>query len=944
MGNDELYRFPDYMQAVYSDVHEWLGSLDESVDFRFGNVKLKYEDIREVGNHLHKFFPAHYFKVSSALKETVTYDTIKAWLKDDGRICVVDIGCGSGAASSAFIETLRNIIIDSEFTAPIHVHLIGLEPVEAALVVYRTVLDRIKKHADLPRQLKITHEFLCEKLPNGAQHLIDTLVARRINWDQPYLSRAVLMQVNTVSSYAEQGVIQDVAQKHLEIFTETPIDHIHLLTIVTKDWKPQFQEMDRYNLHDFCSHTKNAQQRYWQQCSYVNPENSFYRTDGNCSWYTKYHCSCISVSNIDHDRDTLWQRIIAYENLALAWARARNALLRESLVDEVEIRLRDRDVDRFLKRLQFRLIAYAEDIFHPSDQVFYEFPKGFDSFRPMSLSRFEEEILSVAIIQAIGEQYERGRKLYAHQLNYADGNKSEFLYKYWGYSYKSYVDDARKAACFEKHATVLRTDIKSYYTNIEQTRLVNTTVSETNIASNRVQWLLRKVLCKFLDPEYHHKGYGLAQGGTGSGFFANIYLAIVDEFFLEEIKEDVTYFRYADDMILVVPRKQSVEDEKSILKQLLGDLGLALNCEKTKSFPITKFDEEIPTALSNELDQLSHEFNSALMMLWELASYYYNNLNICDNTLYDFLALYLKRLRELSFVASIPMLRRKLLKYQQMPMRDFAVAPPEFGEPGQEKYWAMNFVELYPEWINGFESLRSQYEQLVAEIVPSSTANLDSINDKNSTRLRFALSRLCRLGISNKVAQIVADILERKPSLLRHQSFVLQSLAEFGHRSTLESLYDRFSSTHPDQTYLRAMLVRAMRYFDELPPLVFKVAFDANEFDIVRLMATESMLAFDVRELSAGDWVKVNNILSNEPLMPRLRKNLILLLRQVGDRDPHTFKPRPGEDEILFDAWNVPKGTNIFEKSEPSILKDYFDPEMPDDAYEFGDLETTFSF
>ena len=158
-------------------------------------------------------------------------------------------------------------------------------------------------------------------------------------------------------------------------------------------------------------------------------------------------------------------------------------------------------------------------------------------------------------------------------------------------------------------------------------------------------------------------------------------------------------------------------------------------------------------------------------------------------------------------------------------------------------------------------------------------------------------------------------------------------------------LYSYCSRDASKHKYMCAMLIRAMRHCSSASDdLLLNVVVNSEEFDEVRLMAAESLLAKRIDSLSDQVWARINNSLSNESLKPRLRKNIILLLRQVRDRDPQTFKPQLGDDQILFDAFEIEEGTNIFDQSEPQELMDYFDSDYRDDAFEYGELMTTVSY
>lgn len=932
------YKFPDYLQAIYTSVHHWLDKREDAAGFRTAAVRLDSRDIKGVGTLFHRYFPTHYFKVRKSVKDNV----LATWIQDNGKICIIDVGCGSGAASSAFIEAIRDFIIGYDITHPVHVHLIGVDPVKAALEIYRAVLDRIKRDkSSLPAQLEITYEILCGEILDEALELQKMLQKLRRDWEQPSIPQTILLQSNILRPLANQ--MRDVSKAYHQIFTSTPMDRLLSLTTGTQDQKEAVQEMKSCIKQKFHNHSIDSSISD-HKCDFVNPVSSFFRLEGHDDYCNMtFSAAFAAIQSVEWRNDEIWLKIVDYENLFLAWARARMALLRESLVDEAEIKLFDHNVPKFISRLQRRLITYAEDIFHPQDHIPYELPKNADSFRPKSLSRFEEEILSVAIIQVAGDEYAEKRNLYAFRLNQVNDSKSEFLYKFWSDGYKGYISDARRAAQSFPEGGVIQTDLSSYYTRISQDKLINKLASEMRsemrVESKRVIWLLERILCKDLHPDYHDEGYGLAQGGVGSGYYANVYLADIDDYFLNENQWNAKYHRYADDMIIVVPKKEDVDNIVANLDKKLATLKLKRSIEKTNFISCANFD--MPN-FSPGLDELSLKFNTTLKALWVMAYHYCQQLKICPDTLYDFMEGYQQRLRALGIVIPIPTLRRKLIKYCNLsPAKrrlSLRIKFPEFGEQNREQDWADSFTKLNPQWIDQVDSLRNQFEEIVKN-------NHDSMSREDNRRLRFSISRLCRIGMGEQVAQLIAELLQYTPEQLREHAFVVESLSIQGNDRIIQDLYTYHTRAAKKKTYMRAILLRAMRHFPSIPvDLLLNVIVDQREEVAVRLMASETVLAKKIVSLDDQHWAKITNTLSNESLMPRLKKNLILLMRQISDRDYQTFEPQPGDDQILFDAFEIEEGMSIFEQLEPPELMDYSDSDYPDDAYEYGELMTVISY
>lgn len=940
MQLNRQYQFPHYMQKVFEQILEWLDGMDDTIGYRFGNVNLNYTEISEVGRHFDRYFPTHYFKVVSAFQEIISHDLVRTWVQNNGCISVADVGCGSGAATCAFVEVISSVYAGLNTNLPLHVHVIGVDPTRAAIVTYRGVLDRIIKSGALPFGITITHEFLPGKLPDHTNELLRMLTNRRVIWDQPSIPHTVILQVNTIRNFDEQGTIPNVANSYAQVFADTPMDYIHILTIATEGFEQQVKHMNRHLQLQFSSHESLHHALESKTYKYGNPAKSYFMRKGYSEYESCYHAAFLSIKNVSWHMDVIWQRIVHRENIERAWARARTALLRESLIDEAEIRLRDHEVDQFIDQLQARLIAYADEIFHPKDQINYDFPKNSESFRPKSLTRFEEEILSVAIIQVAGDEYAENRNLYAYRLNRADHHESEYLYSYYGNTYKEWMCDAYEVAQSTPDGVVLETDLASYYTCISQERLAETLLLEMRAESSRVSWLLKKILGKHLDD--HRRDFGLAQGGVGSGYYANVYLAPVDDHFISTNSLGVDYFRYADDMLIVVPNDLTVDDVIQELDDQLGTLGLKRNESKTTHTSTGQFQA---TKFSPALEQLSLKFNRAMRELWLAACTYHDQLGIGSETFYEFLHEYQRRLRSIDITVSVPMLRRKVRKYQALSTGNANVALPEFGDDQGDDQWARQFKAMNPIWMEQIKSLREQFEFNVITILESNKDNYELLDRNTGSALRFCTGRLCRLGFSARSVELLEDLLMVAPHHLRSTSFLLESLSTQGHNTTIENLYAFYTEqSDRDQTYLRAMLLRATRFFEETPEdLLFSVVVDSQESIEARLMASESLLAANISEIGYEHWANLNNVLSNESLIPRLRKNLILILRRVRDRDPQTFSPQQGDDPMLFDAFNVDEGLNIFEQAEPPILMNYYDLTDPDDAYDYGELMTTIS-
>ncbi len=243
------------------------------------------------------------------------------------------------------------------------------------------------------------------------------------------------------------------------------------------------------------------------------------------------------------------------------------------------------------------------------------------------------------------------------------------------------------------------------------------------------------------------------------------------------------------------------------------------------------------------------------------------------------------------------------------------------------------------------KSLQYEFEKIALPILESLKNRTDAISREDSTRLRFCINRLCRIGFRDEVLSLLHDLLKRAPHVLREPAYVVDSLSIQGHENIIYNIHHHFSQVDRENAYMRAMSLRAMRHCQSaLEDILVDTVTNEHESIDARLMASETLLANQTHVLSGQNWANLNSTLANEELCPQLRKNLLLLLRQVRDVDSLIYKPQPSDDPILHDAFEVEDGYSVFEQAEPSELEDFYDVDFPDDAYEYGEQVTVKSY
>lgn len=124
-GPGVTYQFHRHLQVAYSSVYTWLETQRilnyRTIDFAGIKRSLYGDTLEDCANVYHGFFPAHHFKVLHTLETVVGYDRILGWLRHNPHICIVDIGCGAGAGSSAVIGTILRLRDEGLLTQPMEV-------------------------------------------------------------------------------------------------------------------------------------------------------------------------------------------------------------------------------------------------------------------------------------------------------------------------------------------------------------------------------------------------------------------------------------------------------------------------------------------------------------------------------------------------------------------------------------------------------------------------------------------------------------------------------------------------------------------------------------------------------------------------------------------------------------------------------------------------------
>lgn len=976
---------PAVCSAAYDHTLQWLLKQPEAYGFNtlhYDEVKalLTSNSMKSAAALFHTYFPTHYFKVLHTLRDTAIHPIVEKWVSSRS-LLLLDVGCGSGAATAAVLSALYANTPRMGRILPRDIYCIGVDPNAYALVIYKELLERLAVPL-LAVGIRLDFDRIPHGVPSFQGRATDLLERQLQNWALPVFPHALVLQVNIVSPLdrdyqnldekysilSKFGATQRVpASQDLQfgmeeslayktILESAKIDCMHFLTVSTNRYllEERVQEFGKALDTVFSGRHQVLRCKTGRdQVCFSNPSAGRFRNVRQIQ-DRAFGFDFTTVVNADLNSDSDWQHVISIDNLRLAWVKCRRSLMRESLVDEVELRLFEQNLEDNLVYLQDQLSAYVAKAVQTHEYLAYTFPKSENAVRPRGLSHVEAEVLSVAVIQSLGHKVSRLRRSsYAYRLaSRTRGRDNEYLYAHWLDTYKEFIADARAEVVKHTNCHVIRADIKAFYAHIEQQKLIE--LAAENLGqqrSRRVEWLLKMLLSRTLDN--HETGMGLIQGHVGSGFYANIYLSSVDAAFGDGNEWGVKLFRFVDDMILVVPELEDgirPEDvDSAVLSSLelqLGELNLQLNSDKTEVY-CSPTDFLVSTEPDDLLDRLASEVDSLLKPVWVLNKTLrevFVSASRAEDAWWSQIRLLTQHLRHASIFVAESIASRRVSRFmlnersriwalQGEP--ELCLPPlPSHLDPNEALSWGHILLASNAAWnarrVLVAEEIRDLFEH-VAEQVLSEASQLPGKSKKLTRRLRFLSGKLAILGFG-PTGEVLHKVLTRSPWLIREPAHAIESLARQGFGGVLARILDYYGLVQNDSSeYMRTVTLRAIRWLPELAEVHWRqiVSYCLGGTIPERLMASETWLMLSntlgFRQQAEGAQ-QLAAILQNEASLPDwLGKNFKLLLTLYGIPQPQFTVS--GD----FTALDVVR--EIQSKDEVHALLDYVEPDIIRSGY-----------
>lgn len=988
-SSTKIHAFHPYVDAAYAAVHQWLVRQQGAcgyrrIDYTGENVarSLREASLLHSAFQYYTLFPAHYFKVVHALDEILGPRMLVDWLSRAPHLCVLDIGCGAGAASAALVAGILRLQDDGALVHPVKVFCLGVDPNQFSLQIYFKLMQDLKARVD-PTRVQLEYVIEPRGIHDGILDVMRALTQRREQWNQPYIPHVLAMQINVVSPlggehearrqvhsmFKDLGVGPDAliddfdqfgqkeALAYKDLFDRVPIDHLHIITVGTDETSlaSRVQDMGQAIEQTFSGgrHDVEKINDAKHEVKYSNPASSYWvERLRRPSYLSNYYLHFVTITSAALRDDAEWNGVVSEENLKLAWARARHHLLNESLADEVELRLFEHNLDRNIAQLKEDLFAYAQEVVRTDRRFAYKFPKA-SHVRPRGLSSIEETILSIAIIQHLGKRAD-GLKGHSYAYSISKGRDTEYLYEPWFKAYQGrFLADARRFAQDYEDCVIVQADIKSFFTRIIQERLIELATKELRVDSERIKWLLRLLLSKDIDD--HEVGQGLVQGNPDSGFYANIYLVDLDSRFADHNEWGLRFFRYVDDMIFIIPHRSQVRPVLETLREELSKTGLELNEDKTEIY--TDVSAFLAATSDDLLESLSERSASVLNAIWIMdrnqRTTFREAFLQAGEPWWHGIGIYNDCLRSIAIFEGIEHLSRKVYRYlfnslrrtRDLKRESELSLPPLPSEATIESVgeWSLQFQGSNLEWHSDKDELRGILIELFRESWRALSLPLrERGSERKLTRhLRFAVNKLGELGFG-ELHEAVTAVLCDQPWLIREPAATIAALALQNFPQDIERILHHYElGFTPIDEFMRAVTLRAMRYMPQLTLAQWKMLteYTTSASVVESLLASETWLYLGDRSkllVSDQEIQSLNCALRRRPPIPlRLRKNYLLILKRF-DPVGLTDDVEADRHELLREMRDIASEVgeaDLFDEREPDVIRrSYYSGREPDDG------------
>ncbi len=315
----------------------------------------------------------------------------------------------------------------------------------------------------------------------------------------------------------------------------------------------------------------------------------------------------------------LWEHIVSFENLLLAYRKARRGKR-----GRVEVARFGCDLEVELLKLQSEL---KEGCYSPGN--YRQFTIYERKPRVICAAPFRDRVVHHALMNVIEPPLDRG---FIHD-SYACRK---------GKGVHAAVD--RYQAYAQRYPYVLKLDIRQYFPNIDHQLLKD--MLQCHIKDKETLSLLDNIIDNSPEPTYPHfifqgddlftpleRRRGIPIGNLTSQFFANLYLDDMDHWIKETLRVPA-YLRYVDDLIILDDDKHRLWEDCLAIEHRLEGLRLSLHPSKRQISRTTDWVDVLGYLVRRDSRRLrsdnGHRFRRRLHGMAKAYAHYQIDLDTVD--------------------------------------------------------------------------------------------------------------------------------------------------------------------------------------------------------------------------------------------------------------------------------------------------------------------------
>ncbi|MEK6809552.1 MAG: reverse transcriptase domain-containing protein [Nanoarchaeota archaeon] len=264
----------------------------------------------------------------------------------------------------------------------------------------------------------------------------------------------------------------------------------------------------------------------------------------------------------------MYSQLCSYENLVLAYKKARKGKTLKPYVIEFDHKFKDN-----LLQLKIELLFHSYKP-KPLHTFILRDPKT----RKISKSHFRDRVVHHALCNVIAHLFEK-EFIYDSFANRLGKGTLKAIQRFEYFQRKV-------SRNYTMIAFVLKADIKKYFDNVSHAVLLS--IIRKKITDAKVLWLIKTILANH---KTEKEGVGMPLGNLTSQFFANVFLNELDHFVKGKLRAKY-YIRYVDDFTILHESPAVLNRYwKEIDLFLRNNLALELHPDKTRIIPFHKGTE-----------------------------------------------------------------------------------------------------------------------------------------------------------------------------------------------------------------------------------------------------------------------------------------------------------------------------------------------------------------